>query len=222
MSQMPKRPLAASLIASLLASACVTNPDGSTRLDDRATGALIGAAAGCLLAGAGKNCAKGAVAGAAVGFLVGWYFESKKIANAQQINAEYRQAGKAVPKKDIQPADFRSEVHPGPTQASGEREVRLTSTTDLTGYGDKVPQVEQRYALYDENNRLVEEKTEKLASVDGAGRYQTESKFTLPADAKDKNYTVKTTLVSNGKPYQSKQYKVAQLSSDAPILLASR
>lgn len=207
-TQLPARTVAATLIATLLASACVTNPDGTQRLDDRATGALIGAAAGCLIAGAGKNCAKGALAGAAVGFLIGWYFESKKIASAQQINAEYAKAGKSVPKKEVLPAAFTPSVQSGTPNASGEREIAVTATTDLTGYGDKVPVVEQRYAIYDENNKLVEEKKERVAAVDGAGRYQTQSKFKLPADAKGKNYTVQTSLVSNDKVYKANSYKV--------------
>ena len=65
-----------------------------------------------------------------------------------------------------------------------QREVQVTSNTDLIGYGDKAPEVTQKYAIYDENNKLVEEKSERVAAVDGAGRYQTDSKFKLPASAK--------------------------------------
>ena len=53
-----------------LLSACATNPDGTMRLDDRAAGALLGAAAGCGVAsliGSSKDCAKGAAAGALAG-----------------------------------------------------------------------------------------------------------------------------------------------------------
>lgn len=42
-----KRPLAFGVASLFLLSACATNPDGSYKMDDRATGALIGAAAGC-------------------------------------------------------------------------------------------------------------------------------------------------------------------------------
>ena len=87
----------------------------------------------------------------------------------------------------------------------------MTSNTDLVGYGDKVPVVEQKYAIYDENNNLVEEKTEKVTAVDGAGRDQTNSKFKLPADAKGKKYTVKTTLVADNKTYKENSYKLTVL-----------
>lgn len=226
-----KRPAATAVAALFLASACATNPDGSLKLDDRAGGALIGAAAGCAVGGlakGAKGCAVGAAVGAAAGFLVGWYFESKKLADARQVNAEYEKQSKvkgkgktdAPPRKDIVPASFETSVQAAPADASGKREVQVTSNTDLVGYGDKVPEVQQKYALYDENNKLVEEKTEKLASVDGAGRYQTHSKFTLPAEAKGKQYTVKTSLVTNNKTYKENAYKVS-LQAERGIMLAA-
>ena len=225
-----KRPIALAVASVFLFSACATNPDGSYKLDDRAAGALIGAAAGCAIGAAAKGsqgCLAGAVIGATAGFLIAWYFESKKIADAQQVNSEYekqvktqakgkakdkdQQIATALPKNDVIPAKFESKVQTAAPDASGQKEVQITANTDLVGYGDKVPEVQQKYAIYDENNKLVEEKTEKLAAVDGAGRYQTNSKFKLPADAKGKNYTVKTALVSNGKTYQENAYKVTVL-----------
>ena len=221
-----KRPLALAVAGAFLLSACATNPDGSYRMDDRATGALIGAAAGCAVGAAangGKGCAVGAAVGATAGFLIGWYFESKKIADAQRVNAEYEKQNKgkasAVPKNDVVPVKFETNVKTSAPDQSGQKEIQVTSNTDLVGYGDKVPKVEQKYAIYDEKNQLVEEKTEKMAAVDGAGRYQTSSKFKLPADAKNKNYTVKTTLVSNDKTYKENTYKVTV--RDGQILLVA-
>jgi hypothetical protein len=226
------RPIAAAVALVFLASSsgCATNPDGSFKknadgtfvVDDKAKGALIGAAAGCALASAtGSDCVKGAVVGAVAGFLIGWYFESKKIASAQEVNKEYASAKKtAPPKKDIVPASFSTKVTEAAPDASGQKEVQLTSNTDMIGYGDKVPEVQQKYAIYDENNKLVEEKTEKVAAVDGAGRYQSNSKFKLPAEAKGKTYTVKTALVSNNKTYKENSYKVAFADDGRVIVLA--
>ena len=132
-----------------------------------------------LLAAATDNdCAKGAVIGAVAGFLIAWYFESKKIADGQAVNAQYERA-KVVkpPKNDIVPVTFTTQVVEAPPASDGQKEVKITSNTDLIGYGDNVPQMQQKYAIYDENNKLVEEKTERLTVVDGAGRYQTQSKF---------------------------------------------
>lgn len=216
-----RRPIAAMVALSLLTAGCVTNPDGSITLDDKAKGALLGAAAGCGIAvAAGQECAQGAVVGAVAGFLIGWYFESKKLADAKVVNQEYTKSKVIPPKNDIVPAAFTTKVADSPVDADGQKEVKITSNTDMIGYGDKVPEVQQKYALYDENNKLVDEKTEKLASVDGAGRYQSTSKFKLPAEAKGKGYTVKTSLVSNKKTYKENSYKVAFDNNGHVMVLA--
>jgi hypothetical protein len=228
-----RRPIAAAVALGLLAG-CATNPDGSLKknadgsyvMDDKAQAALIGAAAGCgLAAAAGKDCVKGAVIGAVAGFLIGWYFESKKIKEGKELNQEYAKAkakdAPKPPKADVVPAAFTTQVNnAAPVDAQGQKEVTLTSTTDLIGYGDKVPEVQQKYALYDEKNQLVEEKTEKLTAVNGAGRYQSTSKFKLPASAKGKTYTEKTELVVNGKSYKQNAYKIAFADDGQMIVLA--
>lgn len=225
------RPLSASMVGICLVSACATNPDGSVSIDEKTKAALMGAVAGCAVGAAvkgTKGCGVGAVVGAAAGFMIGWYFESKKIATGKQVNATYEQQNKAVakgkavplPKTEIVPVKFENQVTTAPADSSGQKEVQVTSNTDLVGYGDKVPVVQQKYALYDEKNNLIEEKTEKIAVVDGAGRYQTKSKFKLPSDAKDKNYTVKTALVTDGKIYKESVYKVT-LIGDQVTMIAS-
>jgi hypothetical protein len=205
-------------VATGMLTACVTNPDGSKRLDDRATGALLGAVAGCAIASAtDDNCAKGAAIGAAAGFLLGWYFESKKIADAKEINRMYEVNHVKIPQKEVKPAAFMSRIETSPPGDDGSREIQVTSNTDLIGYGDKVPVVEQKYALYDEKNKLLDSKSEKLASVDGAGRYQTKSKFKVP---NGKNYRVETTLVADNKTYKKNSYMVSSIEGH-PVLVAS-
>jgi outer membrane protein with glycine zipper len=198
-------------IAAVFVTGCVTNPDGSVSLSDKAKGALIGAAAGCAIASAThKDCAKGAAVGAVAGLLIGWYFESKKVASAQQVNKQYTDPKRKIspPKDAIVPASFSSVVTQNKT-ASGEKDVEITSNTDLIGYGSKPPAVEQRYAIYDEQDKLVETKTEKIAAVDSAGRYETKSKFKIPKDAEGKKYTVKTELVTDGKSYRQNSYQIS-------------
>jgi len=224
-----KRRIVTATVLSILVSACATNPDGSFKtnadgsyqMDEKAKGALVGAAAGCARAAAGgKDCVKGAAVGAVAGFLISWYFESKKLADANVVNKEYTKGKATPPRNDVVPAAFTTQVAESPASADGQKEVKITSNTDLIGYGDKVPQVQQKYAIYDEKNQLVEEKTEKLAAVDGAGRYQSTSKFKLPAEAKGKKYTVKTSLVSNNKTYKENSYKVAFGNDGHFMLLA--
>ena len=224
-----KQLIASATILSLLVSGCAMNPDGSFKrnpdgsyqMDDKAKGALIGAAAGCgVAAAAGKDCATGAAIGAIAGFMIGWYFESKKVASAQQVNAEYKSKGAKIAKNEIRPVAFNSSIKSPPPAANGEKEIQITSNTDLVGYGDKVPEMKQQYAIYDEKNNLVESRTEKIASVDGAGRYQTESKFKLPASAKGKKYRVETSLVANDQVVKSNKYQVSFLD-DGKFMIAS-
>ncbi|HVL58375.1 MAG TPA: hypothetical protein VM491_17895 [Burkholderiaceae bacterium] len=193
-----------------LLAACATNPDGTMRLDDRATGALLGAAAGCGMAqllGRSKDCARGAVAGAIAGFLVGWHFESKRIASAEQVNREYA-AKQKLPRDSVQPVAFETKVTQTGVTPQGERQVEVTSNTDLVGYGDRTPKLQQRYAIYDENDQLLDQRTENIAA-DGAGRYETRSSFKLPPDAKEKKYRVESTLISDGKEVKSGRYTIS-------------
>ena len=183
----------------------------------------MGAVAGCAIGAATSgDCAKGAIIGAVAGFLISWYFESQKLESAQTVNKEYAKAknkNSRPPKNDVVPVTFTSKLEEEKPDASGRKEVKITSNTDLIGYGDKVPDVQQKYAIYDQNNKLVEEKTEKITSVDGAGRYQTSSKFKIAANAKD--YTVKTQLISNNKMYKENSYKVS-FSDDGNLTLMAQ
>lgn len=223
-----RHPIAA-VALTLLSAGCATNPDGSLKrnadgsfvIDEKAKGALMGAVAGCALAAATDNdCAKGAVIGAVAGFLIAWYFESKKELDAKAVNAQYEKQKVKPPKNDIVPVTFTTNVTEAPPAADGQKEVKITSSTDLIGYGDNVPDIQQKYAIYDENNKLVEEKTEKVTAVDGAGRYRTQSKFKLPANAKGKKYTVKTALSSNTKTFKESSYKIAFADDGHVVVLA--
>jgi hypothetical protein len=230
-----KRPvaLAATFLVLATASGCAKNADGTLAkdekgnyiIDETAKSALVGAAVGCAVGAATDvGCGKGAVVGAVAGFLIGWYFESKKVNNAQEVNKQYaaNKKGTPPPAKDVVPVAFTSQVAQAKPEASGEREVKVSSSTDMIGYGDKVPDVQQKYTILDEQNKVVETKTEKVAAVDGAGRYTTNSKFKLPASAKGKTYTVQTALVSNGKTFKENTYKVSWADDGRMLLLAMR
>lgn len=218
----------------------------SSASDTKSTIKSIGADIGCGIASVlNKDCAKGARTGSRVADkVVSWVFRSLKIADAKTVNKEYEAKKAKVSKTNIEPMAFSSKVEtsqaapisakPG-TKANKEEtgqilkpvasnEVKITSNTDLVGYGDKVPVVTQKYALYDEKNKLVSTQTEHLASVDGAGRYETEARVKIP-NARNgkgaKSYRVETTLVVDGKEYKKKSYKVALLDSGEILLLAS-
>ena len=218
--------------------------------DSKSAFKSVGADIGCGIASIlNKDCAKGARTGAKVADkLISWVFRSLKIADGKTVNKEYETKKATVSKTEIQPMAFSSKVETTdsvpppaaapatettseskaqapaskPAAAVATSEVKITSNTDLVGYGDKVPVVTQKYALYDEKNKLVSTQTEKLAAVDGAGRYETEAKVKIPKTAKgkgSKQYRVETTLMVNGKEYKKNSYDVAQFD-DGELKLA--
>ncbi len=208
----------------------------------------VGADIGCGIASVlNKDCAKGARVGSRVADkVISWVFRSFKTADGKTVNKEYEEKKAKVSKNDIQPMAFTSKVEtvdavtpPAPTKPEegkgketatapatpppASSEVKITSNTDLVGYGDKVPVVTQKYALYDEQNKLVSTQTEKLAAVDGAGRYETEAKVKIPKTKKGKGaktYRVETTLTVNGKEYKKNSYDIALLD-DGILYLAA-
>lgn len=213
--------------------------EGEEAEDTKSAFKSAGADIGCGIASIlNKDCAKGAMAGAKVADkVISWVFKSLKIADGKTVNKEYETKKILVPKSAIEPMKFTSKVEtadaaPAPggapqgsenkSPAVASSEVKVTSNTDLVGYGDKVPVVTQKYALYDENNKLISTQTEKVAAVDGAGRYETEARIKIPKNkAKGANqYRVETTLMVNGKEYKKNSYRVALIEDDRIQLAA--
>lgn len=196
----------------------------------------IGADIGCGIASIiKKDCAKGAAVGSRiVDKAISWVFKSLKIADGKTVNKEYEVKKEKVSKTEVKPMAFTTHVQttdsappapesksktqapaPSAKPAEASSEIKVTSSTDLVGYGDKVPVVTQRYALYDEKNKLISTQTEKVAAVDGAGRYETEAKVKIPKSNANKHYRVETTLVVDGKDYKKNAYKVSARDNGA-------
>lgn len=219
------RRLAAAALSLSILAACSSNPPKTGDNPEAAPGPTesnsaedtknslkgVGADIGCGIATLiRKDCAKGAEIGArVVDKALSWVFRSIKLLDGKKVNQEYEDKKVAVPKNDIKPMAFDTTVQSASEGSAQVQEVKVTSNTDLVGYGDKVPEVSQRYALYDEKNKLVGVRTEKLAAVDGAGRYESEAKIKIPKGSAKKRYRVETALVVNGKPYKKNSYQVA-------------
>lgn len=202
---------------------------GESTTDTKTALTDIGADIGCGVATLiGKDCARGAEVGLNVmDKFVSWVFKSLKIADAKTVNNEYQARKIPVAQKDVAPMAFTTNVQTKAVAADEgstkkklpqSTEVRVTSTSDLVGYGDKVPTVTQHYALYDEKNKLVSSKTERIAAVDGAGRYETDAKFKVANPSGKKQYRVETTLVVDGKSYKKNTYKVSIDLEGMPVL----
>lgn len=155
---------------------------------------------------------------------LGWRFWARKVADGQQVNAAYEKvmagtpAGrkrrpkglKSVPRNGIVPASFEPRIARGkPDAKTREREIRVSATTDLIGYGNRVPEVRQKYVLFDERNQLVEEVVEKVKVVDGAGTYETEATFNAPAQTLEKRYTLKTSLLVEGQVAHENRFVIS-------------
>ena len=237
--------------AALTLVSCASSPgkdaNGEPIEDDgKSAFKSVGADIGCGIASVlNKDCAKGARVGSrVVDKVISWVFRSLKTADGKTVNKEYEDKKANVSKNDIQPMAFSSKVETADvvtpaapakpadsktkeaataaaTPPPASSEVKITSNTDLVGYGDQVPVVTQKYALYDEKNKLVSTQTEKLAAVDGAGRYETEATVKIPKTKKGKGaktYRVETTLTVNGKDYKKNSYKIALLDDNALYL----
>lgn len=201
---------------------------GDTKSGLMSVGADIGCGIASILK---KDCAKGAAVGSRiVDKAISWVFKSLKIADGKTVNKEYEAKKEKVSKTEVKPMAFTTHIQttdsaplapeskskskaqtsaPSARPAEASSEIKVTSSTDLVGYGDKVPVVTQRYALYDEKNKLISSQTEKVAAVDGAGRYETEAKVKIPKSNANKHYRVETTLVVDGKDYKKNAYKVS-------------
>ena len=86
--------IAVAVAGLFLVSGCATTGQGGSQGQNAAAGAAIGAVAGCGLAVMlGGKCAEGAIVGGVAGAAIGWSYESKKVATAESVNAQARQAG---------------------------------------------------------------------------------------------------------------------------------
>jgi len=198
-------------------------------VDGKSTLADIGADIGCGIATLiRKDCASGAEVGVKVADkIISWVFRSLKIADAKTVNEEYKAREILVSKKEVAAKAFTTNVQTVEEPNAGKdgktkpqtMEVRVTSTSDLVGYGDKIPAVTQTYALYDDKNKLISSKTERVAAVDGAGRYETDAKFKVAKTSANKQYRVETSLVVDGKTYKKNSYKVA-FDDNSRVVLA--
>ena len=140
---------AAALASIFLITACVTNPDGSQRMDDRATGALIGAAAGCALASAtGHSCLAGAAMGAHVGYI---YVRGEFIREREHLQAAVDQAYEArlIGKNNLNGWDFDLYVHHGAgAYICGEETALLESLEGKKGQPRLKPPFPAAVGLY--------------------------------------------------------------------------
>ncbi len=186
-----------------LASGCATNTQG----ENTGLGALIGAAAGCAAFELmGKKCLDGAIIGVAVGAVVGWNYESKKVATAETVNEEARKAGVSVPNNKIVLESYS--IAPTTNTVKAGDTVISQSDIKLIGRSNRAPDVTETLTLADPQGKEYKPQTAKVAAVDGAGRYTTTGRFKFPEGSQQGRYTVKSALSLDGNIVANKSYAI--------------
>ena len=205
-----------------LVSGCATPEQGGSQGQNAAAGAGIGAVAGCGLAVMlGGRCADGAIVGGLAGAVVGWSYESKKVATAESVNTQARKEGVIVPKDKVVLGGY--EVVPNTNSVKQGGSVVTNSTITLLGRSNTPPKVEEKLTLVTPEGKEGTPQIGKLAAVDGAGEYTSTGKFTIPKGFPQGKYTVKSQLFLDDKVAANKSFnvQVAYVDGNQVIHLAS-
>ncbi|WP_266183993.1 glycine zipper domain-containing protein [Dyella humicola] len=171
----------------------------------------IGALAGALL-GKGKGHIVGAVVGAGVGALActAYNYHSKKVRDAQAVEAEYIQQRGALPASNTV-TSYKSSLDPGGTVQAGSP-VELTSNiVVVNGTHDTQPQLAETLTLLTPDGKQAFTVT-KPAMENQTGEYQTNFTLNLPKGIQNGKYIVRSSLTMNNHPVET---------NDMPILIVS-
>lgn len=188
-------------------SGCATTEQRGNKGENAATGAAVGALAGCGIAMAlGKSCAGGAVLGGVAGAAIGWSHESKKVETAEVANTHARQAGVNVPMDKIILRSYDVTSNTNTVRQGGN--IVTGSTIQLIGRSNTPPKVEETLVLITPDGKIGKPQVAKVASVDGAGEYKATAKFSIPQSFPQGKYMVKTQLSLDDKPQANSSFNV--------------
>ena len=219
------------LASMMTLSGCATAPGGpkvpanaNTPGANAASGALIGAVAGCGLAILlKKKCADGALAGGMIGAAIGWTSTSNKTATAQQVNEQARRAGVMVPVNEVRLRDYA--LRPASSTATSGGEMKVIGDITLIGQSVQRPELVQTMILInpDGSNASDTPQRARVEAVDGAGQYQAINTYKIPKGMPQGQYRVSSTLTLNGREVQKKMtgFQVAYLDGKQTVWLAA-
>jgi hypothetical protein len=220
------------VLASIMTlSGCATPPGGPDATSNTnsaganaASGALVGAVAGCGLALLlNKKCANGALAGGLIGAAIGWSSTSKKTASAQQVNEQSRRAGIMVPVNEVRVRDYA--LRPASTAVRGGSEMKVIGDITLIGQSAQRPELVQTMILINPDGSNASDKPQqaRVEAVDGAGQYQAINTYKIPKGMPQGQYRVSSTLTLNGREVSKKMtgFQVAYLDGKQTVRMAS-
>lgn len=215
MTKHTTRLVASALILSLIAG-CATAPSGggmrqagnppppASASDDPCSvgsSALAGAVAGALL-GALIDGKRGAVKGAAVGGIAGAIgcvainSQSRQTKTAAQSDKEYVTARGALP-PEPQVVSYVQRLSNNVVQRG--QPMRINTTVELVnGSKTQITEVREELVVYDTHGEPFKTKAKPLTNRSG-GRFENSFELSLPEQAPQGTYTLKTNLYINNK-----------------------
>ena len=175
------------------------------------TGA-IGALAGSFF---GKG--KGHLAGAAIGAGVGAFacmvynYHSRRIRDAQAVEAQYRQQRGTLPTANTIDS-YQSALVPGGTVQGGGKVEMQSRVTLLRGVHDVPPQLKEQLTLYSPDGKQLATATKDVDAINGTGEYESSFGFNLPKGIQEGRYTMSSTLYMDGQKVRTNQVPMLVVS----------
>lgn len=231
--------VALALVASLSAGCATTGTSGmsqggqfgnpsSAQADDPCgvgSSALTGAAAGALL-GLLVDGRRGALRGAAAGGLVGAIgcvmvnSQSRQTRTAAQVDGDYVRARGRLPAQP-QVVSYQPRLNDGMVQRG--QPLMVTSVVELVnGATTPVREVREELVVFDQEGKPFKSGSKPLVNHTG-GRFENSFELTLPKDASQGRYAMKTNLYVNGQLSASRDLSTQLVwNGESGVLVASR
>jgi len=173
------------------------------------TGA-IGALAGSLF-GKGKGHLAGAAIGAGVGAFacMAYNYHSRRVRDAQAVEAQYRQQRGALPAANTIDS-YQSALVPGGTVQGGGKVEMQSRVTLLRGAHDVPPQLKEQLTLYSPDGKQLATATKDVDAINGTGEYESSFGFNLPKGIQEGRYKMSSTLYMDGQKVRT---------NDVPMLV---
>jgi hypothetical protein len=183
--------------------------------------ALMGAAAGALL-GALMDGKRGAARGAAFAALgcVAINSQSRQTRTAAQVDNDFIRTRGRLP-AEPQVVSYQPRLNASTVQRG--KPVVVTSTVELVnGATTPVMQVREELVVFDQDGKQFKSGSKALTNNSG-GRFENSFEITLPKDASQGRYALRTNLYVNGKLSASRDLNTQLVWNGAEqVMIASR
>ncbi len=216
-SQSAMRTVTAASVAVLL-SACVTNSPRNEPVNSGAVStdpcnvtntALAGAAAGLIigaLLGGKKGAAQGGIAGGALAAVACYTMnvQSRQTKSAAQADIDYKNARGALPS---QPAVVAYSPQLENSRVQRGQKLMVNSTLELVnGTSEPIREVKEELQVFHPDGRQYKTGSKPFVA-NSSGRFENSFELSMPANAPQGIYALKTNVFINGKPSASRDLR---------------